>query len=630
MEYVNGEPLEDAIDRYPRGLPLEQVLYWIHGIGSGVNYLHDHGIVHRDMKPGNVFQDESLVKIGDYGLSKFITASRRSGQTESVGTVHYMAPEVANGRYGKQIDIYALGIMLYEMLTGRVPFEGESVGEVLMKHLTAQPDLDALDEPFKTVVGRALDKDPDQRFQNVGEMLAMLPPPPEGTMQAQLAGVPHGEKPHVVNDAPGSGAAQRDPARRGAGANHTAQSGDRGNGPATGAAAGVGNVFLDAMEADRALLHDEPIFCAVRDVVQEGHEAWQRADLPVVMRVLLIALFIFMLITTAGIWTTALVIYGIYFVVRALVVSIIGSGSKKSSFSGFATDRALEVMHGSGPPPVPPVGLRETKASSRAREDSVVLEPPAEYVAGPVRHHRRTRRRHHEKPSSSVTMPIKSARLRFTELLGSMLLGAAVSAALTIVAFIIMKSNQPEQFAWIAVVGTLGTWAVMLPSKVWEGNSLGDDLTRRFVLAAFGLGLGFASYALDRSLTVGMPYNPSFTVQVVDNTIHQVGQNSEIVQQFRASLFDEHGAPTLGSFILFFGSLFLITRWWRLADPMRAHRVSLFAIVPCVLMAWLMEMVWEFPDGWGVTQAIIIALSVQMASPWFDRRSRQQTPARAA
>ena len=116
--------------------------------------MHSHGIVHRDLKPGNVFRDEGLVKLGDYGLSKFISCSRRSGQTESVGTVHYMAPEIANGRYGKEIDIYALGIILYEMLTGRVPFEGESVGEVLMKHLTAEPDVSLLAEPLRGVVAR--------------------------------------------------------------------------------------------------------------------------------------------------------------------------------------------------------------------------------------------------------------------------------------------------------------------------------------------------------------------------------------------------------------------------------------------------------------------------------------------
>ena len=144
MEYVSGESLEDVIERHPQGMPVDDALWWMHGICSGVAYLHDHGIVHRDLKPGNIFSDEGTVKIGDYGLAKFISCSRRSGQTESVGTVHYMAPEIANGRYGREIDTYALGIILFEMLTGHVPFEGESVGEVLMKHLTAEPNLGAL------------------------------------------------------------------------------------------------------------------------------------------------------------------------------------------------------------------------------------------------------------------------------------------------------------------------------------------------------------------------------------------------------------------------------------------------------------------------------------------------------
>ena len=142
---------------------------------AGVAYLHDHGIVHRDLKPGNIFSDDGMVKIGDYGLSKFISCSRRSGQTESVGTVHYMAPEIANGRYGREIDIYALGIILFEMLTGHVPFEGESVGEVLMKHLTAEPDLSVLQEPYRDIVKRALAKDPNVRIKNVGELVALLP-----------------------------------------------------------------------------------------------------------------------------------------------------------------------------------------------------------------------------------------------------------------------------------------------------------------------------------------------------------------------------------------------------------------------------------------------------------------------
>ena len=181
MEYIAGESLEDAVNRCPDGMPIEEAIAWLRGIAAGVGYLHQSGIVHRDLKPANVYLErgagsiESRVKIGDYGLSKFIATSRRSGQTESVGTVHYMAPEIAGGRYGREIDTYALGVMFYEMLTGRVPFEGESVGEVLMKHLTAEPDLTRVGEPYRTIVARALAMDPELRLSSVEEMLAMLP-----------------------------------------------------------------------------------------------------------------------------------------------------------------------------------------------------------------------------------------------------------------------------------------------------------------------------------------------------------------------------------------------------------------------------------------------------------------------
>jgi len=190
MEYVAGEPLNVVLGRHPHGLPHDLARQWFVALARAVGYLHDHGIVHRDLKPANIFIENGLVKVGDYGLCKFISGSHRTAQTQSVGTVHYMAPEVSTGNYNRQIDVYAAGVMLYEMLTGHVPFEGESAGEILMKHLTAPPDLSKLPGQYVNLVGRALAKNPTHRFPTLGEMAqavesngkprstAQAPPPP--------------------------------------------------------------------------------------------------------------------------------------------------------------------------------------------------------------------------------------------------------------------------------------------------------------------------------------------------------------------------------------------------------------------------------------------------------------------
>src|SRR5262245_14458534 len=170
MEYIAGEPLSAVLTRHPNGLSPELAQQWFLALAQAVAYLHDHGIVHRDLKPGNIFLENGVIKVGDYGLSKFIGASQRTAQTQSVGTVHYMAPEISTGNYGKQIDVYAAGVILYEMLTGRVPFEGESAGEILMKHLTTPPDLSRLPAAYVAIVGKALAKNPAHRYSSMAEM----------------------------------------------------------------------------------------------------------------------------------------------------------------------------------------------------------------------------------------------------------------------------------------------------------------------------------------------------------------------------------------------------------------------------------------------------------------------------
>jgi hypothetical protein len=170
MEYVSGEPLNLVLSRHPGGLPRELVREWFLGLARAVGYLHDHGIVHRDLKPANIFLENGTVKVGDYGLSKSISTSQRTAQTQSVGTVHYMAPEISTGNYNKQIDTYAAGVVLYEMLTGHVPFDGESSAEILMKHLTSPPDLNKVPSDWVPIVAKALSKNPAHRYATMGEM----------------------------------------------------------------------------------------------------------------------------------------------------------------------------------------------------------------------------------------------------------------------------------------------------------------------------------------------------------------------------------------------------------------------------------------------------------------------------
>jgi hypothetical protein len=196
MEYIGGEALSAILNRHPNGLPVETAREWFLGLARAIIYLHDHGIVHRDLKPANIFLENGIVKVGDYGLCKFISSSQRSAQTQSVGTVHYMAPEISTGNYNKQIDIYAAGVILYEMLTGHVPFEGETTGEILMKHLTSPPDLTKLPHEYVLPVDKALAKNPVQRYQTMSEMARVV----EGIGERGRVSAPssvQGARPHA-------------------------------------------------------------------------------------------------------------------------------------------------------------------------------------------------------------------------------------------------------------------------------------------------------------------------------------------------------------------------------------------------------------------------------------------------
>ena len=123
MEFVAGPSLRQLLDESPGGLGAQKTAFFLREIGKGLTFLHDCGIVHRDLKPGNIFYENGYVKIGDYGLSKAMEPTQHSGQTITVGTVHYMAPEVGVGKTlvsSSIIDRVAadLGRRLYEVPVG--------------------------------------------------------------------------------------------------------------------------------------------------------------------------------------------------------------------------------------------------------------------------------------------------------------------------------------------------------------------------------------------------------------------------------------------------------------------------------------------------------------------------------
>jgi beta-lactam-binding protein with PASTA domain/predicted Ser/Thr protein kinase len=177
MQYVEGPTLKQLIDS---GITVEQGVAVIRQVLQAAGYAHRQGIVHRDLKPQNVIVDpEGKAVVTDFGIAR--AGVSEITQTGSVmGTPHYLSPEQAQGFDVTAVsDLYSVGVMLYEALTGRVPFEGESAVAVAMKQVSQMPQRPSSIQPRVTpaldaVVMRALEKDPGQRFQSAEAFIAAL------------------------------------------------------------------------------------------------------------------------------------------------------------------------------------------------------------------------------------------------------------------------------------------------------------------------------------------------------------------------------------------------------------------------------------------------------------------------
>ena len=179
MEYLDGPTLKDVIDERG-GLEPNRAIGFATQILAALRFAHNHGVIHRDIKPHNVVvSPDGRLKVTDFGIAR-AGASQMTEVGSIVGTAQYLSPEQARGEVvGPPSDLYSVGIVLYEMLTGRVPFEGDSAVAIAMKHLSEEPVPPSVYAPntphaLEQVVLRALAKDAGDRYQTAEEMSADL------------------------------------------------------------------------------------------------------------------------------------------------------------------------------------------------------------------------------------------------------------------------------------------------------------------------------------------------------------------------------------------------------------------------------------------------------------------------
>ena len=501
MEYVSGQSLAAILAAHPDGLPKAEIRTWLKGLVAGVAYLHDHGIVHRDLKPANLFMEEGVVKIGDYGLAKAVANSRgESGHSECVGTCHYMAPETSTGKYHRPIDIYAIGIILYEMVTGRVPFDGESVGEVLMKHLTSRPDLTPLPEPFKALIGRALAKDPNHRPARVQDLLLPGDAAPEPAVR-------------FIGDAKG--------------------------------------VPVEPPKDDVLRITDE------EPVMYIGVDTRPPARPP------------------------------IPFVLATRRV--------------FGPLRWVVMQK-----PMPPSVLKPALRSIRQAIARPVVAPVAKKVAVPPA------ARPVAPPPPFVAPPLPSGRVRVAELSESMLIAAPVAfllSSLCLPSFNILGIDlppRPPQLALLFGMTLLGSWTVLMASKLWEAKPT-SAVNRHFGMAAVGVALWVAATALAH--WSGLGPLPGL-----------VGPQPAGVEGFSAAFpslarreIDAGVIGAAGYFALAFGAI-----PWRMLTA--RDRRAYFRLLPTAalggLAALLGAAIAPTPQPWAALAVVLVAITAQFASKW--------------
>lgn len=638
MEYVPGPSLRDVVEANQTGMPEEQVKSWFTSTASGVAYLHEHGIVHRDLKPGNIFcdEDEQVIKIGDYGLSKFISCSRRSGQTESVGTFHYMAPEIGKGVYGKEIDIYALGIILFEMLTGLVPFEGESAQEIIMKHLTADPDVQIVPEGFRAVIAKSLRKDPELRYKSVPEMVADLPWP-EIAANSQKIISQHAVGPMVLGShSPRSAKEQA--------ADHPGVSRSAGSSPSPSASANLGKLPPVIISGDEIEMVPDIVFGRLTDNshYQRGsvnqidqvpvrhvnsspndHVAPRRNRISEPIRIVDNEAVAAMAPATRVAASPAMQsIAGDEPIAKAVHFGF-SNVTQWWNHANFSTPIKIILLIVAGLVVVQNSQWLLPLTLGLGLVYLLYYLGRMWFTKSPEQTKAPTLREIHRQQTTHVRrwLGARPSADRVTELVGSLLVGAFACIVLNLLGFAIgaglfgagvfgggdLDSSVENwaNYAWLTLNSIVGCWALLAFSKTWESKE-GNSWLRRAAMMGVGLVIGAIAF-----YSAG-----SFEIDLTELALADF-------QSRDSNQFVIRGLPIFPAYLIFFAGLFGILRWWRQMDPMRKTRLSILNVTLCLIWATVFSHLLNVPLTSSCVLAVVMSVSVQLASPWLHPDNRK-------
>lgn len=576
MEYVSGKTLDRVLDDLDGPMPLDDVRHWLTEISSGLTYLHSRGLVHRDLKPANIFENHGTIKIGDVGLSKFISESQAHAQTQSVGTVHYMAPEVAHGRYGKTVDVYALGVMLYEMITGDVPFDGESQAEILMKHLSEQPNLNRLPPRLRPVLARALEKDPNRRYQSAAEL--------EREFERAVKDMEHGSngtfddtvyadvelvsRPTVYPPPPPSRPVQHRPER----------------------------IYRERQEHP----HDRYRYSRYASRGEQsgglGFGKW-----------VLIAIVVYTLMFRFPLGHG----FSKFLILSGVILAIIYAVKRLTSYAVGTPVEPYSRPIDRRPRDCRPTRDELRQAAHLRREQRMAAMEERREIARRAREAQREKKmaQRYNRAYANVSPSVKRSvtlRQRMLELTSSASFAAITTVLITGGMLLASTFLTGVNLALFGMLTIVGSWTLLATGKFLEGGDHGWS-HKRVVLLGAGLLVGLAAWFMTSNLFV------TFETEADPN--HGVGA---------VLLTDAASQPTLAGFLVFFAGLFALRRWTWHADAFRDRRFRLRSVLLTTAIAWVWALMIGFPMMWGVTWAAALSSVVQLSAAWIPPQDRHR------